>query len=396
MSDKSSRLALTFSAIGHFFFHYMAAMYFTIVVSMVKNWDQPYHEMIALWTPAFLLIGLAALPAGRMADRWSSTGMLVLMFFGMGTTCIFSGFAQNGTQLLIFLAGIGLFAAIYHPVGISWLVRMSSKNTGKKLAINGIFGGLGASAAGLISGMLLEYFNWRIAFFVPGTVCLVIGMVMFWYRQSGQLSSADSNNTESTESTSTSGGMLSAFLIMLLPMFVIGLIYNTTQALMPKLFEERLVSILSGNMAKIGGMVSIVYAVGAVMQLFGGWLADRFSLKLVYIWCWILQIPLLLLIASRADVTLFILVVVLVSLNTAALPPENILLSRFAPKKHQGLAFGLKFVLAFGAGPLGVELIALVRAKTGSFEGVIYGLGIAAAVTALIVMFLPNRTPAVD
>ena len=165
---------------------------------------------------------------------------------------------------------------------------------------------------------------------------------------------------------------------------------------MPKLFEERMVSILSGNMAKIGATVSIVYAVGAVMQLFGGWLADRFPLKLVYLWCWILQIPLLLLIASRVDVTLFMLVVVLVSLNTAALPPENILLSRFAPKKHQGLAFGLKFVLAFGAGPLGVELIALVRANTGSFEGMLYGLGIAAAVTAVIVMFLPGRTPAVE
>lgn len=396
MNKNSSRLALTFSAIGHFFFHYMAAMYFTIIVSMVKTWNQPYHEMIELWTPAFLLIGLAALPAGRMADRWSSTGMLVLMFFGMGTACIFSGFAQNGTQLLIFLAGIGLFAAIYHPVGISWLVRMSSENTGKKLAVNGIFGGLGASAAGLISGLLLEYFDWRIAFFVPGTICLMIGIIMFWYRQSGRLSSADSNNAKSAETKSTFGGMLSAFLIMLLPMFVIGLIYNSTQALMPKLFEERLVSILGGNMAKIGGMVSIVYAVGAIMQLFGGWLADRFPLKLVYLWCWILQIPLLLLIASRADITLFILVVVLVSLNTAALPPENILLSRFAPKKHQGLAFGLKFVLAFGAGPLGVELIALVREKTGSFEAMLYGLGIAAAVTAVIVMFLPRRTPAVE
>ncbi|MES9935989.1 MAG: MFS transporter [Sedimenticola sp.] len=393
MRDNSGRLVLFFSSIGHFFFHYLAAMYFTIVLSLANDWNQPFHDLIELWTPAFILIGLAALPAGRLADVWNSAGMLVVMFIGMGLACAASSLAQNAWQLLVLLGGIGLFAAIYHPVGISWLVRHSEGDTGKKLAINGVFGGLGAAAAGGITGLLLEFSGWRVAFLVPGVACLLVGMAMLWCVRTGRLGKTHTGVAQHGEKKHQKGGALRAFLIMLLPMFTIGLIYNTTQAAMPKLFEERLVDILDGNMAKIGIMVSAVYVAGAAMQFFGGWLADRFPVKTVYMWCWIFQIPLLILIASSENLLLFGLVVGLVALNTAALPPENILLSRFAPERHHGLAFGIKFVLAFGAGPLGVELIALVRQATGSFELLIYGLGISAAVTSIAVMLLPRDVP---
>ena len=393
MREESGRLVLLFSSIGHFFFHYLAAMYFTIVLALANDWNQPFHELIELWTPAFILIGLAALPAGRLADIWSSAGMLVVMFIGMGVACVASGLAQNAWQLLVLLGGIGLFAAIYHPVGISWLVRRSAGHTGKKLAINGVFGGLGAAAAGGITGLLLEYSGWRVAFLVPGVVCLLVGIVMLWCVRTGQLDEIRRGAARHGDQKHRKGGARGAFLILLLPMFTIGLIYNTTQAAMPKLFEERLVQLLDGNMAKIGAMVSIVYMVGAVMQLFGGWLADRFPLKTVYLWCWIFQIPLLLLIASSENMLLFGLVVGLVVLNTAALPSENMLLSRFAPERHHGLAFGIKFVLAFGAGPIGVQLIALVREATGSFDLLIYGLGVSAAVTSVAVMLLPREVP---
>lgn len=391
MRDDSGRLVLLYSSIGHFFFHYLAAMYFTIVLALANDWNQPFHELIELWTPAFILIGLAALPAGRLADIWSSAGMLVVMFIGMGLACAASGLAQNAWQLLLLLGGIGLFAAIYHPVGIAWLVRGSAEHTGKKLAINGIFGGLGAAAAGGITGLLLEYSSWRAAFLVPGVVCLLVGLSMLWCVRTGRLVEIRSGTARQGEKKKQQGGALGAFLILLLPMFTIGLIYNTTQAFMPKLFEERLVDLLDGNMAKIGVMVSVVYMVGAVMQLVGGWLADRFPLKTVYLWCWVLQIPLLMLIAGSENVLLFGFVIGLVVLNTAALPSENMLLSRFAPERHHGMAFGIKFVLAFGAGPLGVQLIALVREATGSFELLIYGLGVSAAVTSIAVMALPGQ-----
>ncbi len=55
-----------------------AAYYFTIVLALEIAWNRPFADLIALWTPAAILIGLAAVPAGWLADRWSARTMIAL------------------------------------------------------------------------------------------------------------------------------------------------------------------------------------------------------------------------------------------------------------------------------------------------------------------------------
>ncbi len=199
-------------------------------------------------------------------------------------------------------------------------------------------------------------------------------------------------NGESAKRNATGKGNMRAFALLLLPMFAIGLIYNTTQAAMPKLFEEGLVDLLGGNLAAVGLLVAAVYVAGAAMQFLGGHLADRYPLKFVYLICWLGMIPMLFLMAMTGNAMLFVVSALMVVLNTSALPSENMLLSRFAPANHQGLAFGVKFVLAFGAAPLGVLLISWTREATGSFSPLLTGMAILATVTLLAIVLLPGET----
>ena len=60
--------------------------------------------------------------------------------------------------------------------------------------------------------------------------------------------------------------------------------------------------------------------------------------------------------------------------------------------QHQGLAFGVKFVLAFGAGPLGVLMISWTREATGSFSPLLTGLAVLSLVTVLAVFLLPGES----
>ena len=103
MQDSNARrnnLALWFSCVGHFLFHYFAAMYFTIVIVLARDWQEiSYENLIALWTPASILFGLLALPVGRLADRWSSAKMMIVMFIGMGLACAVCGLAEGGLSL---------------------------------------------------------------------------------------------------------------------------------------------------------------------------------------------------------------------------------------------------------------------------------------------------------
>lgn len=383
-------MALGFSAVGHFLFHYFAAMYFTIVLAIAKDWTaSDYEALIALWTPASALIGLAALPAGRLADMWSAPGMLAIMFLGMGAATAAAGLASDTVMLGVMLAAIGLFGAIYHPVGIPWLIKTSAGATGQKLAVNGIFGGLGAAAAGALTGLLVESLGWRMAFMVPGTVCVAVGAALVWCLIRGRV--VDGTAAAGAAVGGKDGrGHGAAFAALLFPMFAIGLIYNTTQTAMPKLFEENMLGWLGGDISRIGLAVGAVYTAGAVMQLIGGRLADRYSLKLVYGLGWVLMAPLLLAMAWTGEAALFLAAVGLVVVNTSALPAENMMLARFAPAKHQGLAFGIKFVLAFGAGPIGVLLIKYGREWTGDFSALLTGLGAMAAAAILVVLLLPR------
>ena len=72
MSARSSRLSIVFSCLGHSYMHLFTAFYFVIALTLEDAWRLEYHELIELWTLGALLVGVAALPAGWLGDRWSA------------------------------------------------------------------------------------------------------------------------------------------------------------------------------------------------------------------------------------------------------------------------------------------------------------------------------------
>ena len=78
-------------------------------------------------------------------------------------------------------------------------------------------------------------------------------------------------------------------------------------------------------------------------------------------------------------------------LSSAAGPVENILIARYTPSRYHGLGFGAKFVVAFGASPLAILLIAWVRKATGSLELLFLGLAGVAVVITVVALLLPSR-----
>ncbi len=388
MDKLSARLSLIFSCVGHAYIHMFTAFYFTIVIAIERVWEQPFHELIRLWTPAALLVGVLALPAGWLADRWSTLGMMVIFFIGLGLSAILSGLAGGSTGLVLALAGIGAFAAIYHPVGIPWVIRSARRSVGMALAVNGIFGGLGVGLAALVAGGLIDVLSWRAAFIVPGVLCLATGLVMLGFVATGRLKEVPKAAVE--EKSVGQDGRVRAVVILLLTISVTGIIFQAMQTVMPKLFEGRLSDLFDGSVLGIGLSVFAVYAVSSFAQLLGGVLSDRLPLKLVYLLSWMLQAPLLWLMAQIGGMPLVLVALVLVSSNTASLPAENLLLAHFTPAKHHGLAFGVKFVLAFGLAPFAIELVALIQRLTGGFDVLFLLLGAAAVAIVGVVSLLPS------
>jgi len=384
-----SRWAVTFSCLGHFYVHLLTAFYFVIVLSLTQEWQRPYPELIELWTLGALMVGAAALPAGLLSDRLGAAPMLVAFFIGMGGSAVAAGLVSGPPQLLVGLTGLGLFAAIYHPVGIPWLVRNAGEKRGKALAFNGIFGSLGTAAAGLTAGVLIDAFGWRAAFIVPGIVCAATGVFMGYLLWRGDIARGTVGRNSSAADESI--GAARVFGILLVTMFLAGMIYQSTQTALPKVFETRHGGLLGGGATGVGVLVAIVYTAAGAMQVVGGHLADRWPLKVVYTGFLLLQVPLLWLAAQLSGVALVIVAALMVVANVGQLPAENLLLTRYTPARHHGLAFGLKFVLAFGVAPLAVQFVAWVYRVSGDSYWIFTSLAGFAALAFLAAALLPAQ-----
>lgn len=392
MKAPSARLALLFSCLGHAYMHLFTAFYFVIALSLEADWGIPNHELIKLWAVGSLLVGLAALPAGWLGDRWSASGMMTVYFIGLGISGIACGLVDSTLALMLGLAAVGLFSAIYHPVGISWLVK-SARARGMALAVNGIFGSLGVASAGLVAGVLIDAVSWRAAFIVPGVICLVTGLALLlslyrgWVRETAV--------DEAPQPVPSRSDIFRVYGVLLLTMAVMGLLFHATQASLPKMFDLRLRDLTGEGALGIGVLVALVYTAGGLMQLAGGWLADRFPLKPIYLAAFALQVPVMALMATTGSSALIALAVLTVILSAVALPAENMLLARYTPSRHRGLAFGVKFVLAFAIANPAILLASWVEGRSGDFVQLYFILAVVAGIAALITFLLPSARPLV-
>lgn len=191
------------------------------------------------------------------------------------------------------------------------------------------------------------------------------------------------------------GDTVKAYIILALCMVCGGLIYQSTQSTLPKVFEEGLGGLLGdGGTLGVGTAVMIVYGVAGLLQVACGHLADRFPLKYVYVGMYLAQIPLLATILAFTGAPLLLVSVMAVTLNIGALPAENSLLAKFTPARWRATAYGLKFVLAFGVAGLGVQLAAWIRGMTGDFFWLYVLLAGAAIFVVVMGIRLPGDQPA--
>lgn len=387
MSKRSARLALFFANAGHVTTHLLMLLYPTVVLALEKRFALSYGELMLLSLPGTVLYGAGALPAGFLGDRWSAERMMVLFYLGSGLAAIATGLATGPLGIGIGLGFIGLFGSIYHPVGIAWLVR-NAENRGRILGWNGIFGSIGVGIAPATAGALTQWIDWRAAFLLPGTVALALGLALAVLVKSGAVVAAKTDLKPQPEPARHE--VMRAFFALSVTMLAAGIIYQSMTVALPKLFEERLAGLIGGSTLGAGGFASLVFAEGMVLPLLGGWLADRYSLKWVYVASWALAVPVFLVTVRLFDLPLFAATMVIFSLMSMVAPTENALLVRYTPGRWRATAFGAKFVLSLGVAALGVPLVAFIYDRTGDFAWLFAVLGAFAAIIVAAGMFLPR------
>ena len=176
-----NQIEFLFLNIGHFLDHLFLLVFATAAaLILTREWGMGYAELIPYATPGFIAFAACSIPAGWIADKWSREGMMIIFFIGIGLSSIATAATDTPLQMALGLFCIGVFAAIYHPVGLAMVVHGREK-TGVPLAINGIFGNLGVASAALATGFLIDNIDWRSAFYIPGIISVLIGLTYFGF-----------------------------------------------------------------------------------------------------------------------------------------------------------------------------------------------------------------------
>ena len=386
MTDLSARLSIGFSYVGHTYMHVLTALYLTVVLALVPAWHLGYDELIRVWTLGSLMIGLGAPLAGWLGDRWSDSRMMVVFFWLTGGGSIAAGLADGPESLMFALAALGLGGSIYHPVGMSWLVK-NAASQGAALGYQGLFGSVGVASAALVAGTLTDLISWRAAFLIPGCLCVATGVGLAACIALGLI--ADRKADLKPLPKTSRSDVVRAFLVLSLTMTCGGLMWNAVMVAMPKWFNDGLGPLIGDSTFGVGGLVTAIYLAGALPQLWGGRLADRFQGRTLYSFCLLAQVPMALIASFALGAPMLALALVMVSCQNLQIPIENLLLARFTPGKYRGLAYGAKFILTFGVGPLAVQLAAASYRSTGTFESLYLTVAGLAAAAFLASLLLP-------
>ncbi len=402
------RLSFLYLNIGHFLDHLFTLVFATVAaLALTREWGLSYAQLVPYAMPGFVAFGLFSLPAGRLADKWSRHGMMVVFFIGIGLAAIATGFARSPFEIGVLLFVVGVLAAIYHPVGLAMVVDgAKGSGTGMAIGINGVWGNLGVGSAALITGWFIDNGGWRAAFIVPGVISVLIGFAYWWHvrddiraaaeRRRARAASPPAETAKAPASVSTGRDEARAALIRLTAIVffttaVSSLVFQSTTFALPKVFDERLQGI-AGSATLVGWMAFVVFAIASMAQLVVGRLLDTLGPRLVFMGAAALQLVFFAAMPGLSDWTALAVALGFMLGAFGQIPINDYMIGRMAKSDLRATVYGVRYVVSFSVLAAALPLIAWIHGRWG-FDTLFYVLSLAAAAILAAVSLLPRQIP---
>ena len=384
---NQSRNVIRYINAAHVIDHMFMLIFPAAVLGMTQAFALDFAALIGLSLGGFIAFGACSLPAGWLGDHWSRRRMMLVFFFGIGASAIFTGLSHNAPMLVLGLTLIGIFAAIYHPVGTAMLVAYA-QNRGREIGINGMWGNLGVAFSALITGLLVAHFGWRAAFILPGVVAMVLGVGFALQVREEPVPQRPHTPLKGAGGQRIS--MAEVFGVLALATATGGVVFNATTMTYPKLFQERLHELFASPQT-LGVVVSLAYAFGAVAQLSIGRVLHRVSLKWPFVVLTMCQAPLLYALAYGEGWGVIALGAAFMFVVFGQVTVNDAMVANFVAPQWQSRVFALRYCLSFGASATAIPLIAYVEPVQG-LVGLYLILAAIAALTFMAALVFP-RTP---
>lgn len=381
--------ALQFINLAHFFDHFFLLIFPTAALAIAPAWGMSFADVLLFGTPLYVMFALGTLPAGWLGDRIDRLTLIVVFFIGCGASSIWISLATGATSMTFGLGLLGLFAAIYHPVGLAYVTQIGLRS-GRALAINGVFGNMGLAGATVSTGVLAQFFGWQSAFALPGVVSVVIGGVLFLRnRKNPHLAASSTQADKPAAPTHDRKTQWTVFLVICVAALFGGMVFNMVTISLPSFLDERLVN-ESADLAWVGASAGFVFAVAAFAQLPVGELLDRIGARPIFLCLLAAEVILLLALTQATGWAAFALALLAVTVIFAGIPITTWLIGRYLDAGIRSRAVSVEYVLSLGVGSAAVPLIAFLQRTGLGFDIQFAGLATSSAIIFTAGLFLPK------
>jgi MFS family permease len=372
-AEALRRLTIGFLNWAHALDHFVILIYPTVVIELAVVYDRSYASLIALSTASFVAFGLFSLPAGWLGDHWSRRNLILTFYIGCGFSLVAAALAPSLTVLAIALFSLGVFAAIYHPVGTAMIVE-HAKERGRTLAFNGVCGNLGVSLAAGITAALTAAWSWRGAFLVPGLVCIATGIIYFWFGPTEQ-------RRATTRSHAPDVALSPIIATIIFGLFVVvalsaGLVFNTISVALPKIVDERIGNGIS--LVLVGGLTTAVFLCGAVAQLTVGRLVERIPPHFLFAALAVMQFSGVVWSAYASGAMLLIALAFTMAAIYGQITVNDLLIAHYTADAWRSRIFAVRYFITFMISGVAVSMIAVLYARGG--------FGLVLGTTAIVAM----------
>jgi len=373
--DRDRRRSIAFLNWAHAIDHFVLLIYPTVVIGLEVVYQRSYSELIALSSTAFIAFGVFSLPAGWLADRWSRRNMMAAFYIGCGLSLAAAGLAPNLTTMAVAMFALGMFAAIYHPVGMAMLIEATNAR-GRSLAFNGVCGNLGVSLAAGISAALATWVSWRAAFYVPAVLFVLTGIVYLWV-------TPDDRHQAKSRVSAPAVPLTPRLAVMLFGLFIVialsaGLTFNVLTIALPKIVDERLSRDLP--LLFVGSIATAVLVCGALAQLTVGRLVEWVPPHVIFAIVTGLGFLGNLWAAYTSGTALLVALAIAVAAIYGQVTVNDMIMARYTADAWRGRVYAVRYFLLFISAGAAIGMSSLLH-ETGGFALV---LGVNAVIALLL------------
>jgi MFS family permease len=357
--------------------------------------DRVSYAAMNLW--ATLVGSLFCLPCGRLVDRFGSRVVLAAVVAALAATVLgmtaASGLLWLGAAIML-TRGLGQSAL--SVVSLTLVGKWFGRRLNYAMGIYSLLVGVGFIAAFPSVGSAVVAFGWRTAWSGVGWVLLLVVAPLAWIavrngpkQRMTEFASADPASPATLADFTLSEALrTTAFWLFALSSSLFGLVYSGISLFNQSILEQR------GFEASVFHQVLVISTMlGLVANFAGGWIASRWSIqRLMGLGMGMLAGALLALPLVRSYMHVVLYGAAMGISGGVVTVVFFSVWGQVYGRSHLGKIQGCAQMMTVFASAVGPLLLAETLARTGSYDGIFYGL--AAIVAALGVGSWWVRLPA--